>query len=200
TARNGGLSLAYETPPGEDVNRIWNNRQTWEDSANIRDGLGYFDSPLVGGILTFSDPPQWNFGDDFWDYQDNWRIQSPEAGGEVIQNEDYVTIRGSASGGNFGIDTQYNTDPRVQVSFPCTLYVLYRGRNSEGARLVIEDGTTYAYTIRFEGDDDNKWNHYWIRCGTEEALVYKNGVLIKTFTVRTGGGAANQLQFDIQNG
>lgn len=198
-ARNGGLTLAYETPPGEDVNRIWNSKETWEDSANIREGLGYWDD-IGDGLFTFADPPQWNFGDDFSDYETNWRIQSPEAGGEVIQNEDYVTIRGTASGANFGIDTQNNTDPRVQVSFPCTLYVLYRGRNSDGARLIVEDGTTYGFTIRFQGDNDNKWNHYWIRCGTEEALVYKNGVLVNTFPVRTGGGVANQLQFDIQNG
>lgn len=180
---------------GPDIERIYPDQIDWDDPENTRDGMGN-----SANYLGLVDLPKWNFVDYMWDYEENWRIQSPAAGGEVIQEEDYVTIRGSAMGANYGIDTQENTSPDVTVSFPCTVYILYRGRNSDGARFIIEDGSNYAFTIRFQGDDDNTWNHYWIRCTTTEAYVYKNGVLVNTVPVRTGGGAANQMQFDIQNG
>ena len=180
---------------GPDIERIYPDQIDWDDPENVQNGMGN-----LADYLGLIDLPEWNFIDYMRNYTSQWRIQSPTAGGEVIQEDEYVTIRGTASGANFGIDTQYNTNPDVIVRFPCTVYILYRGRNSDGARFIIEDGTTYGFTIRFQGDDDNTWNHYWIRCTTTEAYVYKNGTLIDTVSVRSGGGAANQMQFDIQNG
>src|SRR5690606_18667513 len=191
THEGANLKLAQ----GETDIKIWSTAEDWEDPENIRDNM-----VAIPGLdlLVLEDLPAWKFVDDMSDYEAKWRIQSPTAGGTVTQNDGYVTISGNNVTSNFGIDTQNNSN--VTVVFPCTIYVLFRGRNSTGARLVIEDGHTYAYTVRFQGDDDNKWNGYWIRCGTTEALVYKNGVLVDTVPVRSGGGAANQLQFDIQSG
>lgn len=188
-AGNEFLQLAKS---GADYIKEWASQADWEDPANIRDGMG---SPTLDSLM-LEGFPMWEFMDDMSSYTREWRVQSPSAGGEVLQRAGYVTIRGSASGANFGIDTQLNDN--VTVQFPCTIYILYRGRNSSGARFIIEDGTTYGYTYNFE-DEDNEWNHYWIRAGTTEAIVYKNGAQVANIPVR-GGGAANQIQFDIQNG
>ena len=178
---------------GTDYDFTWDTKEEWEDPSNTRNNTGSADEYDDLDLINL---PEWNFMDEMGDYEENWRIQSPTAGGEVIQNDDYVTIKGTSVTSNFGLDTQQN--PNITVRFPCTIYIRYRGRNSSNARFLIEDGTTYGYTYNFD-DESNEWVHYWIRATTTEATVYKNGIQVATIPVR-GGGAANQLQFDIQSG
>jgi len=186
----GNLKLAQ----GETDIKIWETAADWEDPANTRNNMGA--SPGLE-LLVLENLPAWEFADDMSNYAANWRIQTPTADGTVTQNDGYVTIAGTAvTGGNFGIDTQNNAS--VTVMFPCTLYFLYRGRNSSNVRFIIEDGTANGYTYQLN-DAENKWNHYYIRATTTEAIVYKNGVQVATLSNR-GGGVANQIQIDIANG
>src|SRR5690606_24267374 len=83
---------------GTDIERIYPDQIDWDDPENVQDGMGN-----LADYLGLVDLPQWNFVDYMRDYEENWRIQSPTAGGEVIQEDGYVTIRGTASGANFGI-------------------------------------------------------------------------------------------------
>lgn len=187
---NGSITLDRS---GTDYDFTWDTKEEWEDPSNTRNNTGSADEYDDLDLINL---PEWEFIDDMRDYTAEWRVQNPGYG-EVIQNDDYVTIRGTSVESNFGIDTQNNPD--VTVRFPCTIYLLYRGRDSSNARFIIEDGTTYGYTYSFD-DEENKWNHYWIRATTTQAIVYKNGVQIATVPVRSGGGATNQIQIDIQSG
>lgn len=178
---------------GTDFAKVWLTQADWNDPSNIRDNT--IGTPV--DTLELDNLPEWEFVDDMSDYAANWRIQTPTAGGTVTQNDGYVTIAGmGVTGGNFGIDTQNNAN--VTVTFPCTLYFLYRGRNTANVRFIIEDGTANGYTYQLN-DAENKWNHYYIRATTTEAIIYKNGVQVATLSNR-GGGTANQIQIDIANG
>src|SRR5690606_35710654 len=178
---------------GTDFAKVWLTQADWNDPSNIRDNT--IGTPV--GTLELHNLPEWEFVDDMSDYAANWRIQTPTAGGTVTQNDGYVTIAGTGvTGGNFGIDTQNNAN--VTVTFPCTLYFLYRGRNTANVRFIIDDGTANGYTYQLN-DAENKWNHYYIRATTTEAVVYKNGVQVATLSNR-GSRAPNQIQIDIENG
>jgi len=177
---------------GEDFIRNWEDQEAWESPENNRLNTG--SDP--NGNLRLIGLPEWEFVDLMTDYTQNWRVQSPTAGGTVTQHDGYVTIKGQGVTSNFGIDTQQNSE--VVTVFPCTIFFKFRGRDTTNARFIIEDGSSIGYTHQFD-DEANEWAYYWIRCGLNGATVYRNGLEIAQLPVRSGGGVANQIQFDIQN-
>ena len=177
---------------GEDFIRNWEDQEAWENPENNRLNTG--SDP--NGNLRLIGLPEWEFVDLMTDYTQNWRVQSPTAGGTVTQHDGYVTIKGQGVTSNFGIDTQQNNN--VVTVFPCTIFFKFRGRDTTNARFIIEDGSSIGYTHQFD-DEANEWAYYWIRCGLNGATVYRNGLEIAQLPVRSGGGVANQIQFDIQN-